>query len=251
MGDPRNRRTHFAVAIVVAVALSATSCVSGITFGGDDIDGSGNIETREYALDSFDEIDISNAFDADVTIAADADQKIEIAADDNLFGEIVVQLDGNKLKIGVRSGSNLKVSTALKATIVAPSLSAVEVSGATRADVRAGGSALSELTASGASHIDVFDLETAELKIDVSGASSIDVAGTSGGSVELDVSGASEADLRELPITTADVDISGASNVDLGPAEDVHGSASGASHLRIASDTQIDVDTSGSSSVRR
>jgi hypothetical protein len=103
MGNSRNRRSRHSVAIVAAVALSATSCVSGITFGGDEIDGSGNIETREYSLDSFDEIDISSAFHADVTIAADADQKIEIAADDNLFGEIVVQLDGNKLKIGWKS----------------------------------------------------------------------------------------------------------------------------------------------------
>jgi hypothetical protein len=250
MGDPRNRRTHLLVAIVAAVALSATSCVS-VTFGGDEIEGSGNIETREYSLDSFDEIEIANAFDADVTIAADADQKIEITADDNLFEEIEVELDRDTLKISVRGGTNLKVSTALKATIVAPSLSAVEVSGAARADVRAGGSALSKLEASGASRIDVIDLETAELKIDVSGASSVIIAGTSGGSVELDVSGASEADLRELPITTADVDISGASNVELGPAEDVEGSASGASHLRVASDTRIDVETSGSSSVQR
>lgn len=251
MGDPQNRRTRLLVTIVAAIALSATSCVSGITFGGDDIDGSGNIETREYSLDSFDEIDISNAFDADVTIAADADQKIEITADDNLFEEIEVELDGDTLKISVRGGSNLKVSTAMKATIVAPSLSAVEVSGATRADVRAGGSGLSKLEASGASHIDVIDLETAELKIDVSGASSVSIAGTAGGSIELDVSGASEANLRELPIITADVDISGASNVDLGLAEAVEGSASGASHLRVASDTRIDVETSGSSSVQR
>ena len=250
MGNPQNRRIRLLVSIVLAVALSGTSCVS-VTFGGDEIEGSGNIETREYSLGSFDEVDIANAFVADVTIAADADQKIEIAADDNLFDEIVVELDGNKLKIRVRSGSNLKVATALKATIVAPSLSAVEVSGAVRADVRAGGSSLSRLEASGASHIDVSDLDTAELKIDVSGASSVDVAGTSGGSVELDVSGASEADLRELPITTADVDISGASNVDLGPAEEVQGSVSGASHLRVADDTRIDVETSGSSSVER
>ena len=251
MGDPRIRRTRIWVTIVAAVALFATSCVSGITFGGDEIDGSGNIETREYSLDGFDEIEISNAFDADVTIAGDADQRVEIAADDNLFDEIVVELDGSTLKIRVRSGSSLNVATALKATIVAPSLSAVEVSGASRADVRAGGSALSRLEASGASHIDVTDLETAELKIDVSGASSVDVAGTSGGSVELDVSGASEADLGELPITTADVDISGASNVDFGPAEEVQGNLSGASHVRVADDTQIDVETSGSSSVRR
>jgi hypothetical protein len=247
---PSPSRLSTTVVSLLALIALITACSINIDLG-DGIDGSGNVETRAFDLSGFDKLAIGSAFEVDVSIDLSAGYKVEVTVDDNLFDELIIEVDNNTLQIRTRSGSRLRSNDGLKATVVLPSLSSVDASGASDVTVLAAGTHVAELEASGASKIRVIDLDAADMKIDASGASKLELGGVRAGALDLDVSGASNVDLEDLPVDTADVSVSGASEIKFGSTAEVTGDLSGASTILVRDATYVDVDTSGSSSADR
>lgn len=240
---------HRLAVVLVALVAWAFAPACTITINTEDVSGSGNVVVRTFTVDEFDRIDISGAFEADVTVVPDESQRVEILADDNFFDDIEVGVNGRTLTIEVRNGIQFKSRTDLKATIAVPSLRAIEASGATEVDLDAGDTDVEDMDLSGASRLDVVALAAPNLRIDVSGASTLRVAGSRTLDASIDASGASEVDLTNLPLDRAALDVSGASRARLGPTGEVTGDLSGASSLSVPASADVNVDTSGASSI--
>jgi hypothetical protein len=243
----RARRVRAAaVAALASLALVAAAC--GVSLGSVHITGSGNLETRTYDLSGFTSISASHTFDVTVT-RGDA-FAVSVTADDNLYDDILVEVRGTTLSIGLRSRVSLIGPSTLKAAVTMPSLSGVDLSGASKADISGFTTPGSlRLSASGAGVL-TGEVAATALTVELSGASRATLTGTAE-SASLSASGASRLSLADLRAGVATVDLSGASSGDVtatGSLDRV--TISGASRLTYGGGGTLGtVSTSGASSL--
>jgi len=211
--------------VVVLVAVLLTT---GLLVGcGRALIGSGNLKTQEYTFSDFNKVEVSSAFEFD--ISQSGTYGISITADDNVIEKVQVTKEGETLKIGLKTVTMLGPVT-LEAKVTMPQLIDLDISGASKG------------TVSGFS-------STENLDIDVSGASSIELVDISTGDAKFDVSGASKV-TGGITAGDADFDIDGASTVQLeGSAGDMVVDAGGASRVKLAGFTvnNVDVNLDGAS----
>ena len=217
------------VLITSLLALSILACQVGGIGGSTTISGSGNVVAQEYDLTDFDAVDISHAFNVDITQGET--YSVIVKVDDNLVEHLQVVKQGNTLKIGLKPLQDFNVRNAtMEAEVTMPALSAVEASGA------------SDVTANGFESTNAF-------RVRLSGSSTAVLTG-SAGDLTVDVSGSSDADLAEFPVGDARVDASGSSTVTVNVSGRLDVDASGSSDIYyLGSPTLGNIDTSGASSV--
>lgn len=210
-------------------------------------EGSGVAETVTFDFDSFDEVDISGAFNADITIV-EGPPSVEITIDDNLVDRLEVEVDDGELNVGLEFGS---VSYRVEPTVVVtmPSLRGLDVSGASTAEVKDLDETTLKVQFSGASDADIQG-EVAELQLDGSGAGNLRIDGTIG-AVEMDLSGASSADFTDAVVQSAKVDLSGGSEAEFEDLAEASGDLSGGSSMLVPDGTAVSVSTSGGADVDR
>jgi len=211
------------LSVLVAVFLT-----SGLLIGcGGAIKGSGNLKTESFNFSDFTRVDVSSAFEAEITQSSS--YSVEVTVDDNLLKYVDVSKEGETLKIGLKTLTILWPAT-LEAKVTMPELHGLEFSGATQGTVSSFSS-------------------TENLDIDVSGASSLDLVDISAGDVKFDVSGASKV-TGDITAGDTDFDLSGASTVQLnGSAGDIVVKAGGASRVKLAGFTvnNADINFNGAS----
>ena len=214
---------------------------------------SGNNITKEFSIEgSYTELVVENAFDVTVS---DAVSQITVTTDENVMPKVVVEKDGDKLKIHLKPLS-INFGTDLELKVVLPynaDLTSVDLSGASEfySEYGLAGETV-EVELSGASDF-YCDIEADTIDMDLSGASNVE--GTIDASeLDLEMSGASDATLRGQ-VTTLDLDLSGASSI----KETISGSSygfecdfcngemSGSSDAYIHCNLMIKVDLSGAS----
>jgi hypothetical protein len=212
------------------------------------ITGSGNVVTQEERITGFDKVDVSHAFEVEVSQGEAFSVVVHI--DDNLVQHLRVDKRGRTLDIGLRPGRMFNIRKAtMQAEVTMPELTGVELSGASHATLTGFKSTKAlEVDLSGASSLRG-DVEAGNVRFDLSGASDVTLTG-SGRDVAIDASGASEVDLADFPVDDADVDLSGASEATVNPSGRLNVDASGASDVYyLGSPTLGRVRTSGGSSV--
>lgn len=198
-----------------------TSIGNGLAFT-----GSGKSETRDYQLKGFNSIEAGNAFKVDVAQAADFE--VKVTADDNLFDQIDVRVEGETLRITMKPGSF--INTNYRASVKLPALKRLQLSGASQASVAGVKSTEQvDLNLSGASKIEG-QVEASSLKLDLSGASQATLSGAAA-SADLEVSGASSAKLDNLSTKRVRANLSGASSSNVNVVENLDVNLSGASKL--------------------
>lgn len=218
----------------MALVLVLTSCNGRLSVTIDDetsvfgsLDGSGELATTTFALDGFDHVDVSSAFDVEITVG---DKPfVEVVTDDNLVEDLDVRVVDNELRIGFADNTSIGNGT-FRATVRLPLLVALDTSGA--------------------SSVNVVGAYGPDQQYDVSGASTVNVSGK-GTYVEVDASGASTIDLNLQDVTEVEVDLSGASELSLLAVATVSGDLSGASTMTVPADARVEADLSGASSVER
>jgi hypothetical protein len=227
----------------------------------------GPTTTRDYDFTDFTGIEIGHAFDLEIT-RSDT-YKVSITAGKNILEHIDVSKSGSTLKIDMDKWLFNWHSTP-KAIITMPDLQGLNLSGASKGNVRGFKSSNNfKLSISGASDLDM-DMETGNFKSEISGASkltgslkasnsSIELSGASniklkgsGGNIIIDGSGASHFELTDFTVNDADIELSGAShaNMEINGKMDV--SLSGASSLRYAGNpTMGRLDITGASDIKQ
>jgi hypothetical protein len=137
-----------AASIVASAALVWTAgCGDG---GAGRLTGSGRIVTREVPISSFSTIEVTHAFDVEITTGGAPSLRVHV--DNNLVGSLDVGVREGVLHIGFKAGRDVTDAT-LFAEVHGPSPSVVEASGASRIHVSGGLDAPVEIDLSGASRL--------------------------------------------------------------------------------------------------
>ena len=237
----------FAAIVSAALILRPFPLVSG---PGGSVSGSGNVVTRELQFEDFRTVRVGNAFQVEMTHSNV--YRVTVTIDDDLSDYLVVSKEGDVLSVGLKPGYDYRYqSLTLMAQIFLPDLHEVRLGGATRCTVR--GFNLSHKFAveiSGASSAEIVDMSTEDFEAEISGASRLSGGATMDGDARFTVSGASTATLAGYGSNLV-IDASGASNVELSQFT-VHNARvelSGASRATINLDGRLDADVSGGSTL--
>lgn len=226
------------VLLVAGLAAAASACSAVV--------GSGNMITIDIPVADFSRVEVSNAFDVNVTIGEVPSLSLRI--DENVEPHLDVGVSGDTLRIGLESGISFREVT-LEADFTVPSLDWIEASGAVEMHLEnqlTGDNLQIEL--SGASFLDG-PVEVQSMTAAVSGASELVLTGRVG-SLTVDASGASQLALLELAVDQMDVRLSGASNADVSVGGTLSANLSGASSLRYRGEPTITgVESLGASSI--
>ncbi len=243
-------RLFLLAAAFAVVFLSSCSLPDVVVNGiGRSVSGSGNLVTLEQPFEDFQRVDVSHAFQAQVT-QGDA-YSVVITIDDNLEEYLDVRVVGDTLQIGFdRNGPFTMRNTTMRAEITMPELTGISGSGASRVDV-SGFSSDNALAVdvSGASTVRG-QIDTGDLTADVSGASRLTLSGQ-GQDGNITVSGASQANLSDFRMDNVTAEASGASRAEVYASGRLDAEASGASTVLYSGDPTLGrTNTSGASTIR-
>ena len=249
------------LAVITGLLASASGCGGSLT-------GSSNIMTREMYYAGFTKLEVSSAFEVDVSRGNS--YFVSITANDNLFQHLDIRQEGKTLHIGLKQ-PRIYVRTTQKVAIVMPDLYRLELSGASEGEVRgfSSGSPM-DFDLSGASSLYISDFEAGDTEFDISGASEVSgsiktadcsfiVSGAStvelGGSandVTVEALSASKVRLSDFLVNNAKIDLSGASKATINASGRLDGNVSGASELGYVGDPTLgSLIISGASEIKK
>ncbi|MFP3898710.1 MAG: head GIN domain-containing protein [Dehalococcoidia bacterium] len=210
---------------------------------------------RDYPVEGFTEVRVSNALEFEITQGKD--YSVKATGRDKLLESLKVDVSGQTLKLSLDSGTHSWLGLGwkhlsagdVKVAIIMPELRKLAVSGAARGTAKGFKSDRDfEMELSGASKADIDieagrttiaisgagrvsgELKAQETAVAMSGASRCELAGTAS-KLHLDSSGASHADLSRLQVKDADVSISGAGKARINMNGTLNVRLSGASSL--------------------
>lgn len=206
---------------------------------------------KDFALKGFDKLDMSNAFQIDVSQGSSFKVLVDAERSEDLE-DLEVRISGGTLIAKYRDSKGWKWNNNRKKvafTIVMPNLRQVDFSGATKSKIY-GFNDLEDvvLKFSGAANSEI-SIKADKVKLDCSGASSIKMNGSTS-KMDFDVSGASNINCYNFTSRDVDADISGASSVKVAVSKTLNVEASGASSLRYRGQPSVKSDVSGASSVK-
>ncbi len=258
--------------VLIPVLLVFTMLAALVLPGCKGTIGSGEVITEKKDFTNFTALDISSAFEVDITQSST--YSVVISADEDLFDYIEVTQTGSELKIylsphhiftdftlgkrvlkaeiSMASLHELVISGASKGTVTgfkSASPLKLDVSGATTlklTDIAAGDT---DCEVSGASKL-TGNLTAGQADFNISGASSMDLSGVTN-NMRIGVSGASRADLEEFRAGNVDVTLSGASEATVYVSELLDIEVSGASRLYfVGNPTLGETNISGASTIK-
>jgi RNA polymerase sigma factor (sigma-70 family) len=203
---------------------------------GDNIVGSGKMETKEFPVSKFSTVDAGATFHVEITQAEAF--KVSVTSDDNVLPYIKVNNENGKLMI-VLSGEHKSFQNAtFKAQVSLPALDGLELSGASKATlkgIKCDKTFKARLT--GVSEIDG-ELNAQKATFELDGATHIKVKG-SANTVSIKGSGASHFPLADFAVENADVHLSGACKATVNAKKNLDYSLSGACSLHYVGNPSI------------
>ena len=235
----------FTAAFFFAILFSSCKYVIGKR-----INGNGKVITQSRTFSGFTRVDVSSAID--LYVKQDSVFSVKVETDENLQQHIIIEQDGNTLRIKQQNNTNLDATGKIKVYVSAPLFKSLEASGA--CDI------IGEnvLTATDEISIDVTGASDAELELkapkvsaEMTGASNVKLKGQTK-DLHIEGTGASHAKCYELLSENADVDVTGASSAEVFASVKLKAEASGASNIRYKGNaTMVSQSASGAGSVKK
>ncbi len=213
-----------------------------------DLRGNGNVIKQDRKISSFNEIEVSGAFE--VFLKQGDVEAITVEADENLMPYIRTEVVSGTLIIETKDNL-FHHMTEMKVYITFKGLREIELSGAV--DIRTQNQLnLSDLKidVSGASNANL-DIAVQKLELDGSGASKIFFKG-SAVNVEMDLSGASDIFAYDMPAENYKISISGAGKAEINVQKSISAEISGAGSIKYkGSPATIDQEVSGAGTIKK
>lgn len=230
------KKINLIIALLTIVWL--TGCI-------EDDPGPRQQDTRSYAVADFDRIEVGEAII--VNVAYSENFSIEAEGDRRNLDDLIVSKNGNSLVVRFNRFDRRQYATYVKITL--PVLYGVDFSGAVNAQV-SGFDLVNrmDISLSGAS-LAQLSLDATEIHFSLSGASQLRLNGA-GDLLEGNISGASILTAFEYLTDKTELILSGASSAKVSVADQLKGSASGASLVLYRGNPQLSIEASGSSVVR-
>ncbi len=211
---------------LILILLLSASQATAFSFGSGK-KGSGDMETRTLSLEEFQAIEMSAAFDLEITFGSK--QRVEVTIDDNLWDLLETRVKGSWLKL--TWGRNCRPSGKCRVKIVMKKLEEVEISGA--------------------GDVDISDFDGHKFKYRLSGAGDLKMSGLVE-NLDIRISGAGNADTQKLQAKHVKVNISGAGNASVYAEQSLRGNVSGVGNLSYYGDPEdASTNVSGLGSIKR
>lgn len=217
------------LSFIIFISLTNNSVVADNFFHlfSERVEGSGQLETIEYQLESFNKISSTGSFD--IIVRSGEQQKILITIDDNLTELIETKVDNNTLTITTK-GSFCSQSTC-KFVISVPELEMVSLFGS--------------------GDVEVINLDANSFAYLLSGSGDLKAFGKVK-ELELNIAGSGEIDTRELIAEDAIVHISGSGHIKVYANEYLNGHINGSGNIYYYGNPEyISSHISGSGSIKK
>jgi hypothetical protein len=218
--------------IAVTSSLAVVSFVSGKSLLPSvprffvQIKGSGDMKTERRDVPTFTSVKVGGASHLEIVSGA-SEQTVEIETDDNLLELTKTYVKNDTLHVERRG--NIWTKSPLRIRISVAALNRLDLSGASKAEVK--------------------NIRSNNFELDLSGASKVHLEGEAATFIA-DMSGASNLDAENLKTAKAVVDASGASKATVFVTENLNAEASGASRILYAGNPKsVRDDESGASRV--
>jgi len=173
---------------------------------GKGIEGSGDLETRNFDLADFDEVSVGGAFAVEIRFGDR--QEIAVTIDDNLWDNLELKVKGSRLTIDWDESCQPDGDCRLELVV----------------------SSLREVSVSGAADVDITDFAGDRFKFELSGAADLEMSGEVD-ELDIQVSGAGDIDTRDLAARHVKVRISGAGNANITASESLDAKVSGVGNI--------------------
>ncbi len=208
------------------------------------LDGSGRVVTEPRHVTGFDQIDIEDSFDVEITVGPAYD--VRIAGDDNLLPYVRTEVRGRTLH--VEETREFDPTDDIRITISTPELTGLSSSGSS--DVRATGVRASgfDASVSGSGRL-VADGDFGDLSASVSGSEALLMRGTAD-DIDAGISGSGDLDLGQVAARSAAVRVSGSGDAVVRVGETLQANVSGSGGVRYHGSPRVESSVSGSGSVR-
>ena len=232
------------VALFSVILFSSCRYVTGKR-----IKGNGNVITQSRTFSGFTGVDVGSAIH--LYVKQDSAFSVKVETDDNLQQYILIEQDGNTLRIKQKNNANLDATGRIKVYVSAPLFKDLDASGA--CDI-IGENLLSatdeiDIDVSGASDAEL-ELKAPKVSAEMTGASNLKLKGQTK-DLHIEGSGASHAKCFELLSENATVDVAGASSVEVFASIKLKADASSASDVRYKGNAAVSQSASGAGSVKK
>lgn len=228
-----------AVTAIVATLSVFTSCKYSC------IKGSGHEVTENHKVSNFDKIDVSGGFR--VVLHQDSSLNVDLTADDNLQKNVIIRVDGSKLRI--YNKRNTCTSRAMVLNIGVRNLNEITTIGTV--DLQVQGKLNVQdiaLNFSGASTVNM-NLNAANVHTEGSGATEIHLSGQAT-SHKIDLSGSGRLYAFDFVTGTYNIITSGASYCEVNVLKTIKVNSSGAAEIRYKGNpTSVDNEKSGAATI--
>src|SRR5687767_3061958 len=115
-----------------ATGSGSTSSSSSSSGSGDNVTGSGNLKTEERAVSGFDRVSIQGI--GELQIEQSGEESLTIEAEDNLLPLLVSEVEGSRLKLGIRPNSSISATKPIIYRLQVKSLNGIDGSGSVTID---------------------------------------------------------------------------------------------------------------------
>jgi hypothetical protein len=197
-----------------------------ITFGGDDVQGSGTLITESRSASGFDEIVVLGS--GTVRVAVTGTESLTIEAEDNIMPLLTTEVRNGRLELG--SEESFSTTRGITYTITVVTLEGVEINGS------------GDVTADGVD-AEFFDVE-------INGSGEV-VANGSCDELSIRISGSGEYVGDGLEAVTGSVDVSGSGEALVNVSDALDVQVSGSGDVEYLGDPVVTQNVSGSGSVSR
>lgn len=225
--------------------LAAASCREPV------VTGSGSEKTEQRNTSgNFDKIQIEAPVDATIQVTPGATPSYSLSGYANVLPYIRQRVENGTLYIYEQDEVNLHMEHNLKAVITVPSLSMLDISGAS--DSRITGSVTGaelKVMLSGAGSVTADNIQVSSLDADMSGATDLTINAGSVSKASYDVSGSGDIHAFNLQTNESEVEVSGAGSAEVTASQKLSVDISGAGGVSYKGHPQISQDITGAGSV--
>ena len=239
------------IKLSVIVILFSTSLANSQSWNGEKIKGNGNQKTEKRTTIEYDEIKLQGYFDVD--LVAGKEGEIIVEAEENLLPFIMVEVEGNVLKIFQEKGKNLQSSRGKKILVTVPfeKISALNLSGSgninTKNQIQTD-KFVATLSGSGDLNIDV---DATDVEARLSGSGDLRLKGKSD-KLTARISGSGDISANELITKDAEAAISGSGDIKVNCSGNLNARVSGSGDIFYSGEPKSrDTKVSGSGNIKK
>jgi phage shock protein PspC (stress-responsive transcriptional regulator) len=200
-----------------------------------------------YDFDGFESVDIGSIFNAEIFSGSDWD--VSVSGREKDLEDVVAKVSNGELYISFKRDISKwdRNRKEVKVLISMPELESANFSGATKSRIYGFDQNYMDINLSGAS-VTEMDVNLKEVDIELAGVSRLNLSGA-GERMEAEISGASNLDASDYVVDYAVIDASGASKIRVHATKELDINTSGGSSVRYIGDPMVKSDRSSGSSI--